>query len=76
MIGRVLSETEEQLLTYGMSERKAVELARYIVLPEHATHDLIENSIMFVLTNALQHADGRIEVEYVGGQRRDLGRMQ
>jgi len=76
MMGRVLTSTELQLLTYCGSERKAIELAKYITLPPNASFELIENSVAFVLINALEHANGKIEIEYCHGERRDNRRMQ
>jgi hypothetical protein len=76
MTGRILTRTEQQLYAYLENERQAIEMAKHITLPEHASYELIENSVAMILLRAKESIDGRTEVEYIGGQRRDLGRTQ
>jgi hypothetical protein len=71
MTGRVLTNTEQQLYNYCMNERQAIEFAKYLTLPDHASFDLIENAVAFALVRAKEAVSGRTEIEYIGGQRRD-----
>lgn len=74
-LGRPLTRTEEQLYNYCMNERQAVEFAKFIMLPENASFELIENSVAMLLVRVKEAADGRTEIEYVSGQRRDTLRL-
>lgn len=75
LLGRPLTRTEEQLYAYCMNERQAVEFAKFITLPENASFELIENSVAMLLVRVKEAADGRTEVEYVSGLRRDTLRL-
>lgn len=48
----------------------------WITLPDDATFDEIGNAVAFALVRAKESLDGRTEVEYVSGQRRDQWRKQ
>ncbi|MFZ0732189.1 MAG: hypothetical protein WAM79_07690 [Candidatus Sulfotelmatobacter sp.] len=74
-LGRPLTRTEEQLYNYCMNERQAVQFAKFIMLPENASFELIENSVAMLLVRVKEAADGRTEIEYVSGQRRDTLRL-
>lgn len=76
MIGRTLTRTEIQVFAYCENERQAIELAKQITLPDDATCEEIENAVAFALVRTKESADGRTEVEYVSGQRRDQWRKQ
>jgi hypothetical protein len=74
---RILSDTEEQLFAYLENERQAVEMAKHITLPKNASYELIENSVALLLVCAKESADGyTVQVEYLGGVRRDTLRLQ
>ena len=76
MIGRLLTNTEQQFLAYCENERQAIEFAKHVTLPENAPFELVENSVAMILLRAKESIDGHTAVEYVCGQRRDLGRVQ
>jgi len=71
MNGRVLTDSEQQFYTYCLNERAAVEFAKHITLPENASHELIENCVALILLRAKEAVSGRVDVEYIGGCRRD-----
>ena len=75
LLGRPLTRTEEQLYNYCMNERQAIEFAKYITLPENASFELIESSVAMLLVRVKEAADGRTEIEYVSGVRRDILRL-
>ncbi|MGC2475121.1 MAG: hypothetical protein WA485_12355 [Candidatus Sulfotelmatobacter sp.] len=76
--GRALTSTEQQLFAYLGDERQAVEMAKHLTLPPHASYELIENSVAMLLVRVKEAADGgETKVQYVDGQRRDtLRRLQ
>jgi hypothetical protein len=77
MTGRILTRTEQQLFNYLMDERQAVEMAKHLSLPPNASYELIENSVALMLVCAKEAADGyTVQVEYLGGIRRDTLRLQ
>jgi hypothetical protein len=76
MIGRLLTSTEQQFFAYCENERQAIEFAKHVTLPENASFELVENSVAMILLCAREAISGRTDIEYIGGQRRDLGRMQ
>jgi hypothetical protein len=76
MTGRVLTSTEQQFFAYCQNERQAIEFAKHVTLPENASFELVENSVAMILLRAKESIDGHTSVEYICGQRRDLGRMQ
>jgi hypothetical protein len=76
MIGRLLTSTEQQFFAYCENERQAIEFAKHVTLPENASFELVENSVAMILLRAREAISGRTDIEYIGGQRRDLGRMQ
>lgn len=76
MTGRVLTDTEQQLLTYLDNEWQAVEFAKHITLPPNASYELIENSVTLLLVQVKEAADGPSRVEYICGHRRDRYRLQ
>lgn len=76
MTVRVLTDTEMQLFNYLGDERQAVLMAKYIILPENASYELIENSVALLLVQVKEAVDGVSRVEYVCGQRRDTLRLQ
>jgi len=71
MVGRVLTNTEQQFFNFCMDERQAIEFAKLVTLPENASHELIENCVALILLRAKEAVSGRTDVLYVGGQRRD-----
>lgn len=76
MTGRVFTDTEAQLFAYLENERQAVEMAKHITLPPNASFELIENSVMLLLCQVKEAADGEVcRVEYCGGQRLDTLRL-
>jgi hypothetical protein len=76
MIGRTLTRTEIQLFAYCDNERQAIELAKQITLPDDATFEEIENAVAFALVRTKESLHGHTDVEYIGGERRDLRRLQ
>ena len=74
MIGKVLSSTEMQFYNFCMNERQAIEFAKLVTLPENASYEYIENVVAMILVRAKEATDGRTDVEYVCGQRRDRWR--
>jgi hypothetical protein len=71
-VSRVLTPLEIQLFSYLGSEREACALAPFVYLPEHATYNEIENAVCAALVRVKEARDGRAQVEYITGQRRDL----
>jgi len=77
MTGRVLSSTEQQFFCYLDNERQAVEFAKLVTLPDHASLELIEATVAMILVKAKEAADGEpSRIEYVCGHRRDSWRKQ
>lgn len=72
---RPLTRTEIQLFTFCGDERQAVALAKHVTLPDHATTQQIETAVTLALVRAKESLDGKAEVEYIGGIRRDTLRV-
>ncbi len=70
-VSRVLSHLEIQLFSYLGAERHAIALAPYAVLSANATYEEIEREATRVIALVLEAKQGKTEVEYLGGQRRD-----
>ncbi len=68
---RVLSHLEIQLFSYLGAERHAVTMAPYAVLAEDASYEEIETEVTRIIATMLEKKQGKTEIEYMGGQRRD-----
>lgn len=75
LLGRPLTRTEEQLYNYCMDERQAIEFAKHITLPDNASYELIENSIIMLMVTVKEAADASPDIEYICGHRRDTLRL-
>ena len=72
---RTLDPTEQVLVMWGLTERQAVLLARYVSLPAKPRAEQVEQAVTFALAMALQHAVGPSEVAILFAERRDTKRV-
>ena len=76
MNGRILTATETLLLRFCDDERQAVALAPYVNLRQDATDQQIADAVILALVRIKEAAQGKAEIHYVSGHRRDLLREE
>jgi hypothetical protein len=70
--GEVFNVTAQRLVHYGCSEAQAYRLAQVCTLAGDATDAACEDEVILALVAASEAANGRAEVTYVSGIRRDV----
>jgi hypothetical protein len=68
--------TAQRLVRYGCSEAQAYRLARVCTLAADATDSACEDTVILALVAASEAVNGRSEVTYVSGVRRDTLRLE
>ncbi len=76
MTGEVFNVTAQRLVRYGCSEAQAYRLARVCTLAADATDAACEDAVVLALVAASEAVNGREEVTYVSGVRRDTLRLE
>ena len=72
---QILSDAAfQRLLRYGCNETEAFCLASHVNISLDSTDEAVENEVISALVNAKQAVDGIAEIEFLGGQRRDVVR--
>lgn len=69
--GRPLTRTEIQVFTFMENECGAVELSKFIVLPENATYEQIEEAVGMALAYKKMLVSGCPNVESAEAERSD-----
>jgi hypothetical protein len=68
---RPLTRTEIQVFTFVGDERKAIMLSKFIVLPENATYEQIDEAVKMAFMRLKVLVDWDPNVEVVNAKRRD-----
>ncbi len=74
--GEVFNATAQRLVHYGCSEAQAYALAQVIRLDRETPDATVEEAVINALVAAKTAVDGVPEIEYLGGQRRDILRLE
>jgi hypothetical protein len=69
--GRPLTRTEIQVFTFMENEREAIELSKFIVLPESATYEQIDEAVGIALAHRRMLGKGCPSVEGADTKRSD-----
>lgn len=73
--GEVFNVTAQRLVRYGCSEAQAYRLGRVCTLAADATDAACQDAVVLALVAASEVVNGRAEVTYVSGIRRDTLRL-
>ena len=76
MSGAIFSETAQRLVRYGLTEREAWTVSRCVRLTANTTDADCENAVILALVAASEAVNGRADVTYVSGVRRDTLRLE
>ena len=68
----ILNATAHRLIRWGMNEREALLISKFITLSPDATDAVVEDTVIRVLVAAAAAAGGDCTVELVSGERRDI----
>ncbi len=69
--GRPLTRTEIQVFTFMGNEQEAIELSRFIVLPENATYEQIDEAVGMAFAHRRMLGSGSPNVEGADAKRSD-----
>lgn len=72
---KILTHTERILSDYCGSEAQGVLLAKVVSLPESPSEQEIQDAVLLAFVRVKEATQGRVAVEFLGGERRDTLRL-